>query len=282
MSDQKELIQIAGAMDLETAQKSQKMLNNYIATQMKEGVDFGTIPGTKKPGLWQPGAQKLLYFNGLGVKMICVEKIANWDKPFFYYEYKAIAFHKGTGLEVAECIGSANSKEDRYAWRWVGEKYLPKGLDKEDYKSKTGNNGWVSYRIPNEDIFTQVNTMQKIAQKRAMIGVATLACRASENFTTDVEEDERTDQPGPADAKPVTNTAPPAEEPHTDPALISFKQRKLLEGTIKRNDITQGHLKSFLEDTFPYVFDDKGKVHLSLIKKGPHFNEILKFCGHEG
>lgn len=44
------------------------------------------------------------------------------------------------------------------------------------------------YRIPNEDIFSQVNTLIKMAQKRAYIGAIIIASNASEFFTQDMED----------------------------------------------------------------------------------------------
>lgn len=46
----------------------------------------------------------------------------------------------------------------------------------------------VSYRIPNDDVFTLVNTFQKMAQKRSMVGAVMIAANASEFFTQDMED----------------------------------------------------------------------------------------------
>ncbi len=44
------------------------------------------------------------------------------------------------------------------------------------------------YRIPNPDIANQVNTIQKMAQKRALVCAVLVACNASEFFTQDMED----------------------------------------------------------------------------------------------
>ena len=44
------------------------------------------------------------------------------------------------------------------------------------------------YRVPNPDIASQVNTIQKMAQKRALIASTLLAINASEFFTQDIED----------------------------------------------------------------------------------------------
>lgn len=44
------------------------------------------------------------------------------------------------------------------------------------------------YRIPNDDIASQINTIQKMSQKRAFIAATLIAVNASEFFTQDVED----------------------------------------------------------------------------------------------
>jgi len=44
------------------------------------------------------------------------------------------------------------------------------------------------YRVPNEDVFSQVNTVQKMAQKRALVAATMLAVNASEYYTQDLED----------------------------------------------------------------------------------------------
>ncbi len=44
------------------------------------------------------------------------------------------------------------------------------------------------YRIPNPDVADLVNTIQKMAQKRALVAATLIATSASEFFTQDVED----------------------------------------------------------------------------------------------
>ena len=46
----------------------------------------------------------------------------------------------------------------------------------------------VSYRVPNEDIYTQVNTVLKMACKRALVAAVLVTVNASEFFTQDMED----------------------------------------------------------------------------------------------
>jgi hypothetical protein len=80
----------------------------------------------------------------------------------------------------------------------------------EERDTKRGaSNYWVidstAYRIPNPDIADQVNTLQKMAQKRALIAATLLAVNASEYFTQDLEDF--------ADGEIVTSEAVIVEKP---------------------------------------------------------------------
>ena len=44
------------------------------------------------------------------------------------------------------------------------------------------------YRIPNPDVADVVNTIQKMAQKRALVAATLIATSASEFFTQDIED----------------------------------------------------------------------------------------------
>lgn len=48
--------------------------------------------------------------------------------------------------------------------------------------------GDTAYRVPNDDVFTLVNTILKIAQKRAFVGAVITATNASAYFTQDLED----------------------------------------------------------------------------------------------
>ncbi|HEY7184342.1 MAG TPA: hypothetical protein VIC84_23100 [Blastocatellia bacterium] len=188
---------------------------SFVKTLMRPDVDFGKIPGTDKPTLLKPGAEKLTTFFGLSKRFHLAEKVEDWSgvdhggEPFFYYVYRC-ALYNGD-LLIAESDGSCNSFESKYRWR-KGERVCPacgvaaiiKG--REEY-----GGGWVCFgkkggcgakfpdgspeiesqqvgRVPNPDVCDLVNTIQKMAQKRSFIAATLLAVNASEFFTQDVED----------------------------------------------------------------------------------------------
>ena len=203
------------AMSIQDAVDRHQMLVQFVKALMKEGHDYGTIPGTDKPSLWKAGAEKLTTFFGLSKRFGLIERIEDWPgadhggEPFFYYVYRCGLYH-GDKL-IAESDGSCNSHESKYRWRKAerecptcGKAAIIKG--REEY-----GGGWVCFkkkdgcgakfrdgdaaiegqqagRIANPDIADQVNTIQKMAQKRALIAATLLAVNASEFFTQDIED----------------------------------------------------------------------------------------------
>jgi len=196
-------LMLAGTSDLNQALAQENLKRQFIANVLKEGEDYGVIPGTKKKGLFKPGSEKLLFYHGLGVRLEPgPNTILDHKAPFFVYEYKAVAYHKRSGIAVAECIGTASSTEPRYAYVWVQEKDVPRGVGKDDLpqkkarvwlwsdEKKTKVEQWATlYRIDNPDLRGLLNTISKIAQKRAITGVALIACRASTDFEAADDDD---------------------------------------------------------------------------------------------
>jgi hypothetical protein len=201
-------------MSIETATDRYKTIVKYVKELMAEGSDYGKIPGTDKNTLLKPGAEKLCTLFGLSKRFALVGHTEDWrgdqmGEPFFNYLYRC-ALYRGEVL-IAEADGSCNSRETKYRWR-QGERKCP-GCDSEAIikgKAEYGG-GWVCFRkkggcgmqfgdnderitsqqigrVPNPDIADQVNTIQKMAQKRALIAATLLAVNASEFFTQDMED----------------------------------------------------------------------------------------------
>jgi len=231
------------ASAIEGAKARYQTLKDLTKQVLVEGVDYGTIPGTEKPCLYKAGAEKLCATFGLDPRFEILEKIENFDdeKGLFHYVILCRLIHVASGAEIATGIGSCNSKENRYRWRWVSEDDIPNYLDKKTLKKRdssitepqfavekaetTGQYGkpaeywqqfkdaivnhtayagsrstkkgtematWiipsVSYRIPNDEIFTLANTIMKMACKRSLVATTLIGTSASEWFTQDMED----------------------------------------------------------------------------------------------
>lgn len=128
---------------------------------MVSGRDYMVIPGTKKPSLLKPGAEKLLKLYNAGVRFENVEVVEDHDKEYtygkynnkgtgwYFYRVKATIFHQPTGTVMGDCEGSCSSNE------------------------RGGQ---------------PANTILKMAQKSAMVGAVLFTMNASDLFTQDVED----------------------------------------------------------------------------------------------
>ncbi len=178
------------AMSFEQAAERRNQILDFAAKQMREGVDYGIIPGTDKRSLYKPGAEKLCSLFGLATSFEQMAgTIEDFTKGVFHYRYRCVLRHGGAA--VAEGVGSCNSMEKKYRFRTVNEQYatgqekeLAVGRVEKEYK---GRKSWV-LQLPNTDIYSQVNTLDKMAQKRALIAATLIALNASEMFTQDLED----------------------------------------------------------------------------------------------
>lgn len=207
---------ISPATSMDTAVQRYSAMRDFIANVLRNGTDYGTIPGAgDKPTLLKPGAEKLASFFGLSSSFVLVDKEQDWTgkdhngEPFFYYWYKCV-LSRG-GVHVAEGEGSANSMEKKYRYRSAnlkcpncGNETIIKG--KEEY-----GGGWVCFakkggcgakfkdgdsrienqprgQVLNPDIADVVNTLQKMAQKRALVAAVLIGTNASDYFTQDIED----------------------------------------------------------------------------------------------
>jgi hypothetical protein len=134
------------------------MLKDYVKSQLIRDVDYGTVPGTQKDCLYKPGAEKLAILFKLGSRVIRQDKIIDHDNKFSMFTYAVEIFHLATGIAVAQCEGSINSSERGY----VKRNYLE-----------------------------VINTLQKMAQKRAFVGAVIMAVGASDFFTQDLEDEKK-------------------------------------------------------------------------------------------
>lgn len=153
-----------------------------VQNQLKQGHDYDTIPGTSKPTLLKPGAEKILMLFGLTSEYDFLEKIEDYEKGIFAYTVKCIL--SKNGQKITEGLGSCNSKENKYRWRWVKEKTDGQVV----YKTKTNRWGKEEYQIENDEIFSQANTILKMAKKRSQIDAVLTVASLSELFTQDLED----------------------------------------------------------------------------------------------
>jgi len=220
--------------DPRMVEKALQKIRQYQAVVQKQliaGVDYGTVPGTVGKGtLFKPGAEKLLRIHGLVDTYEVVEKIEDWDKGIFYYFIKCVLRDYKTGRVVSEGLGSCNSKENKYRWRWVTEKEIPQNVDKNALPKKIMNGqygNYILYRMENDDIFSQVNTIQKMAKKRALLDAVLSACRLSSIFTQDIDDEDVKN--GVSHSHPQPQPQPQTQPPNqiSQPSTSSAQEDKI-------------------------------------------------------
>lgn len=153
------------ALTLDQAKKRVDELQKFVQAVMVHGIDYGTIPNTPKPTLFKAGAEKLCEVYALAPQVSVTARMEDWENGFFAYEVKVTLISKRTGVLIAEGIGSCNSKEKRYR---------------------------------NQDQFSIVNTVLKMAKKRALVDAVLSATRSSGLFSQDLEDLADDDEDGPA------------------------------------------------------------------------------------
>lgn len=114
-------------MEIEDQLERFKLLEKFIKTVLVENQDYGSVPGVEKPFLFKPGAQKLCMLFGYSPHYDTRVMIEDWggdkyNEPLFYYQYCCTLFKDQAA--VGEGIGSANSWESKYRYRWVSESFL--------------------------------------------------------------------------------------------------------------------------------------------------------------
>lgn len=224
---------------VERLQAQIEIVNQVRTNVLVKDVDYGVIPGTPKPTLYQPGAQKLIGALRLSPIYKLLTREIDRETGWIFYEFLCELYDE-TGFMVAQAIGNCNSYEQKYR-RWVTAAELPKGFDTtglqtresslEEFefainKRETGgkwgkpadywdawetaiadgtavafqkrkkdgstDKAWrvhtVEYNLPNPNIYDQLNTICKMAQKRAFVGATVMGARASDYFTQDIED----------------------------------------------------------------------------------------------
>jgi hypothetical protein len=216
-------------------------LQAFVREVMVRGEDYGQIPGTEKDTLYQAGAQKLAELYGLSQRFIVVEAVKDWERGFFYFEYRCELHSRRDGGFVGEGMGSCNSRETKFAGRWTAATDVPSGMNlanlprkpgmswvfkdrvpaginlkdlpTQTRKSKRNGSDYLVYGIeaelffvPNPEVYSLVNTFQKMAAKRAYVMAVIAATRSAGIFNPDHDAED----PPPARGSKAKVSPPPA------------------------------------------------------------------------
>jgi len=124
-----------------------------VRENLQDKKDYGTIPGTSKPTLYKPGAEKILMLMGLQSTYEIIDSTRDWQEGFFQYQVRCTL--KKEDSIITQGLGACNSKENKYA------KQNPFNID---------------------------NTILKMAKKRSQVDASLTVASLSEIFTQDLED----------------------------------------------------------------------------------------------
>lgn len=229
-------IDIQPVNKIDDAKGHYQVIVDFIKSVMKDGTDYGKLPGMSKPTLYKPGAEKLIQLFNLRPEFQQLEAVTDWsgkdhglDEPIFHYRYKCVLHyprfpkHGEVTRAVGEGIGSCNSLEKKYRYRQQNRK-CPKCGKETIFTSKDDGSFYCWTKkdgcgakypanhteilnqptslIKNPDIYEMVNTIDKMAQKRALIAGVLITCGVSEFFSQDMDTWEGIVAPTDADESP--------------------------------------------------------------------------------
>ncbi|MDE3837904.1 hypothetical protein C0966_00580 [Bacillus methanolicus] len=156
LQQQNTALSLIDSVDINSVQSTLTKISQFqmvVQNTLKPNFDFGVIPGTPKPTLFKPGAEKILMMFGVTSEYEVVERVQDYQKGFFAFTVKCLIFKNGT--KITEGVGHCNTKEKKYI---------------------------------NQDPFTLANTCLKMAKKRAQIDATLTLASLSEVFTQDIED----------------------------------------------------------------------------------------------
>lgn len=201
-------IQLKSELDVTEVTAQVQKIQTIMKAVMKVNEHYGIIPGTKKPTLLKPGAEKLCLTFRLAPQY---ESTEHYDGNHLTVKSHCTLTHIPTGLVMGSGEGCCSTKESKYAYRenqrvcpTCGKEAIIKG--KKEY-----GGGWLCFakkggcgakftendetitsqpigRVPNPDLPDQYNTILKMSNKRSLVAAVLNATAASDIFTQDLEE----------------------------------------------------------------------------------------------
>ena len=231
------------------------LIQNVMKEVMQENVHYGKIPGTDKPTLLKPGAEKLCLTFRLNPSYEIIEKIR--EKDFIAYTVKCSLTHIISQTPIASGIGSCNSRETKYRYRMIQSEKKPNKEEAAILKAK-GLGRWKKFgeawswmeRIENDNPWDHDNTLIKMACKRALVAATLNATVASDIFTQDIEDmppEMVVNGESIPEKKVETETPQPVESNLNVLVPMTDKQRNKLWAMMKgEKELTDTEVRNFM------------------------------------
>ena len=101
----------------------QQALKAFIKANLREGIDYGQIPGLKNNVLFKPGAAKIINFLRLRPQVQLLHTVFDPEAKAISYTVK-VALINEEGIVVTEALGAANTLEPKFAKAGMGAQNL--------------------------------------------------------------------------------------------------------------------------------------------------------------
>lgn len=149
-------LSLIDSVDINAVTNTLAKINQFqmiVQNTLKANHDYGVIPGTSKPTLLKPGAEKIQMLFGVTSEYEVTERIQDYDKGFFAFTVVCRIYKND--VKITEGVGHCNTREKKYV---------------------------------NQDPYTLANTCLKMAKKRAQVDATLTIASLSEVFTQDMED----------------------------------------------------------------------------------------------
>jgi hypothetical protein len=162
------------------------LIQQVMKSVMKEGVHYGTIPGTPKPTLYKAGAEKICSTFRIAIEPLA-EDLSTADECRYRVTARAVS---QSGVYLGAGIGECSSNEAKYRWRSpvCDEEFNETPEDRRRQIWKRGKNGNYQQKQIRTEPADVANTILKMAAKRGMIAVTLQVTAASDIFAQDIED----------------------------------------------------------------------------------------------
>lgn len=156
-----------------TVKRNIQLCEQLVQEVLEREIDFGAIPGVPQPFLWDSGAAKIMAAFNCYANYKVIDSVI--QIPHIRYTITCQLINRQSQQIVATGIGAASTKEIKHRYRWV-EDPEAEGIARKGLKTKTsfkrGSAEKVLYRIPNPETEDLLNTIAKMAAKRADVDAA--------------------------------------------------------------------------------------------------------------
>lgn len=180
---QRGIVQSTGRLSASEVVQHAMVVQDVMRAVMKPELHYGKIPGTDKPTLFQPGADVLCMTFRIAPEF-SIEDLSTAD--VVRYRVTCRGVHQLSGVTLGSCVGEASSGEEKYKWRRaVSDKEFdatPPALRRIKY-----GKSWETKQVRTEPADV-ANTVLKMAEKRAKIGMVLNVTACSDMFGQDLED----------------------------------------------------------------------------------------------